>query len=47
MEEQVPMLQSKILDEENEVQSRIKKIEIEWRDQRPKEASSRPEQASS
>jgi len=47
MDEQIPSLQKKILEEESQVDRKIKEIEIEWRDQRPKEASDRPQEASS
>lgn len=42
MDEQIPSLQKKILEEEEAVDRKIKEIEIEWRDNRPKEASDRP-----
>jgi hypothetical protein len=45
MDEQIPALQKKILEEESSVDRKIKEIEIEWRDQRPKEASEQPTEA--
>lgn len=45
MEEQIPLLQAKILKEEENVQAKIKEIEQEWKENRPKEASNRPELA--
>lgn len=42
MDEQIPVLQKKIIEEETSVSKKIKEIEIEWRDQRPKEASENP-----
>ena len=47
MEEQIPALQAKIHQEEDNVNAKIKDIENERRDDRPKEASERPEVASS
>jgi len=47
MEEQIPLLQAKILKEEENVQAKIKEIEQEWKENRPKEASNRPEVATS
>ena len=41
------MLQAKILKEEDQVTNKIKEIEKEWRDNRPKDASNRPIDASS
>lgn len=46
MEEQVPTLQKKILEEEEVVDRKTKEIEIEWRDNRPKEANDLPQDAS-
>lgn len=39
------MLSAKILKEEEHVEAKIKEIEQEWKDNRPKEASTRPELA--
>ena len=47
MQEQIPVLQAKILKEEDQVTNKIKEIEKEWRDNRPKDASTRPIDASS
>lgn len=47
MDEQIPSLQKKILEEEEAVDRKIKEIETEWRDNRPKEASDTPQDASS
>jgi len=46
MQEQTPALQKKILEEDAAVTAKIKKIEHEWRDNRPKEASNKPDRAS-
>jgi len=47
MDEQIPSLQKKILEEEEAVDRKIKEIETEWLDNRPKEASDTPQDASS
>ena len=46
MQEQTPALQAKILEEDTAVTAKVKKIEHEWKNNRPKEASTRPEDAS-
>ena len=46
MTEQTPALQQKILEEDEAVIAKVKKIEFEWKENRPKEASTRPELAS-
>ena len=46
MQEQIPVLQAKILKEEDQVTNKIKEIEKEWRDNRPEDASTRPADAS-
>lgn len=46
MQEQTPKLQAKIHEEDNEVTAKVKSIEAEWNEKRPKEASSRPDSAS-
>jgi hypothetical protein len=46
MEEQIPLLQAKIHQEETLVQAKIKEIENEWKENRPKEALTKPELAS-
>ena len=46
MQEQTPALQAKILEEDEAVTAKVKKIELEWKENRPKEASTRPEMAS-
>ncbi len=46
MEEQIPLLQAKIYQEEALVQGKIKEIENEWKENRPKEAIIKPEMAS-
>jgi dynein heavy chain 1 len=45
MEDQIPLLQARIMQEETQVQAKIKEIEHEWKENRPKDASSRPEMA--
>lgn len=46
MNEQIPALQKQILEEEIKINAKIKDIEHEWKENRPKEASTRPEEAS-
>lgn len=46
MNEQTPALQQKILEEDEAVTAKTKKIEYEWKENRPKEASTKPEMAS-
>ena len=43
MQEQIPTLQAKIIEEEENLNRRIKEIEHEWKENRPKDASTRPE----
>jgi hypothetical protein len=43
MQEKTPELQKKILEEDEVVTAKIKKIEYEWKENRPKEASSKPD----
>lgn len=46
MTEQTPALQQKILEEDEAVTAKTKNIEFEWKENRPKEAPTKPELAS-
>ena len=46
MDEKRPELQQKILNEDEVVKAKVDKIEREWKENRPKEASLKPEMAS-